>query len=85
MFVEEFTGCPLKCKFCHYTFARKHQGTDASYGQYVQTIYGGSDNPELTWDQLFTWGKKLGYFNVALDGFSERLRWLYGKPISNDC
>jgi radical SAM superfamily enzyme YgiQ (UPF0313 family) len=23
---ETFTGCPEKCKFCHYTFARKYTG-----------------------------------------------------------
>jgi hypothetical protein len=81
---ETFTGCPLKCKFCHYTYARKHQGGDDAYGQYVQTSLTGGGTPELTWDQLFTWGRKLGRVRVAIDGFSERLRYIYGKRIGGD-
>jgi len=84
---EEFTGCPLKCKFCHYTFARKHAGTDDSYasgGVYKQTTLTGGGTPEVTWPQLLTWPKKAGRIRVAIDGTSERLRYLYGKRISND-
>lgn len=80
---ETFTGCPLKCKFCHYTYARKHLGSDEAYG-YVQTTLTGGGTPELTWDQLFTWGKKLGRVRVAIDGFSEAIRYVYGKRISDD-
>jgi len=80
---ESFTGCPLKCKFCHYTYARKHQGGDDAYGQYVQTSLTGGGTPELTWDGLFTYGKKAGRIRVAIDGFSERLRYVYGKRISD--
>lgn len=85
-FKEEFTGCPLKCKFCHYTYARKHQGSDASYakGAYVQSSLTGGGSPEVTWDQLLTWDKKAGRLRAAIDGFSQRLRYLYGKRISND-
>lgn len=82
---ETFTGCPLKCKFCHYTWARKHQGSDEAYSRsYVQTTLTGGGTPELTWDQLFTYGKKAGRVRVAIDGFSERLRYIYGKRISNE-
>lgn len=84
-FVEEFVGCPLKCKFCHYTYARKHIGSDGAYGQYVQkTLTHGDSNPELTWDGLFTWGKKFAMARVAIDGSSERLRYIFGKRITND-
>ena len=85
-FKEEFTGCPLKCKFCHYTYARKHQGSDDSYNPspYVQTSLTGGGTPEVTWDQLLTWKQKAGRVRVAIDGFSQRLRYLYGKRISND-
>ena len=84
-FKEEFTGCPLKCKFCHYTYARKHQGSDVAYakGQYVQTTLTGGGTPEVTWDQLLTWDKKAGRIRVAIDGLSQRLRYMYGKRISN--
>lgn len=83
-FREEFTGCPLKCKFCHYTWARKYVDERETRGSYVQESLTGGGTPELTWDQLFTYGKKIGRARVAVDGFSERLRWLYGKKISND-
>lgn len=85
-FKEDFTGCPLKCKFCHYTYARKHQGSDASYAQggvYSQSMLTGGSSPEVTWPQLLTWPKKAGRVRVAIDGTSERLRYWYGKHISN--
>lgn len=85
-FFEEFTGCPLKCKFCHYTYARKHAGTDASYakgGVYSQSMLTGGSSPEVTWPQLLSWPKKAGRVRVAIDGLSERLRFIYGKRISN--
>ncbi len=81
--VEQFTGCPLKCKFCHYTYSRKYNDRRETHGSYVQESLAGSGTPEITWDQLFTWGKKFGRVRVGLDGFSERLRWIYGKKISN--
>lgn len=48
---EDFTGCPLKCKFCHYTYARKHAGSDESYasgGVYSQSTLTGGGSPEVT-------------------------------------
>lgn len=83
---ETFTGCPLKCKFCHYTYARQHQGSDEAYSsrQYVQTTLTGGGTPEVTWDQLLDWPKKAGRIRVAIDGSSYRLRKLYGKNITND-
>jgi len=83
---ETFTGCPLKCKFCHYTYARKHQGGNDAYNTrtYVQTSLTGGGTPEVTWDQLLTWPKKAGRIRVAIDGSSYRLRRVYGKNITND-
>lgn len=80
---ELFTGCPLKCKFCHYTWARKYDDKRETRGSYVQESLTGGGTPELTWDQLFTYGKKAGRVRVAIDGFSERLRYIYGKRITN--
>lgn len=93
---EKFTGCPLKCKFCHYTFARAHTGADHAYsrttgtaGAYVQTTghdgRGGSSSMEVTWPQLIHWPhpRRCSDLTVGLDGPSERLRWLYGKRISD--
>lgn len=81
---ETFTGCPYKCMFCHYTWARKYQDKrDENRGSYVQESLTSGNTPELTWDQLFTYGKKAGRLRVAIDGFSERLRYIYGKRILN--
>jgi hypothetical protein len=82
---EVFTGCPLKCKFCHYTYARAHQGSDAAYERsYVNTTLTGGTTPEVTWEQLLIWPDKAGRVRVAIDGSSQRLRYLYGKRISNE-
>lgn len=84
-YVETFTGCPYKCMFCHYTWARKYEDNrEENKGSYVQESLTSGNTPELTWDQLFTYGKKAGRIRVAIDGFSERLRYLYGKRILND-
>lgn len=83
-FNETFTGCPLKCMFCHYTWARRYQDRrEGNKGSYVQESLTNGNTPELTWDQLFTYGKKAGRIRVAIDGFSERLRYVYGKRILN--
>lgn len=83
-FQEQFTGCPLKCKFCHYTYAREYTDGRETKGSYVQESLTGGGTPELTWDGLFTYGKKLGRVRVAIDGFSQRMRYIYGKRIAND-
>lgn len=84
-FRETFTGCPLKCKFCHYTWAReyKDERAEATRGTYVQESLTGGGTPELTFDQLYTYGRKAGRVRAAIDGFSERLRYVYGKRLSN--
>lgn len=90
---EDFTGCPLKCAFCHYTFARKHKGSDHAYsrksgtaGAYVLAIKEVPAHLEVTWPQLLDWPHEKYYadITVGLDGPSERLRFLYGKRISDD-
>lgn len=82
---ETFTGCPYKCMFCHYTWAREYQDIrEENRGSYVQESLTSGNTPELTWDQLFTYDKKAGRIRVAIDGFSQRLRYIYGKRILND-
>lgn len=79
-FVESFAGCPNKCKFCHYTWARRCMG---HAGEYVNMTLAGSASPEMTWRQMMLSEGKLGRTRSAIDGFSERIRFLYGKRISN--
>jgi hypothetical protein len=75
---ETFMGCKRKCKFCHYSWARKYRGPA---GDYLQTSVSAS-SPEVTWDRLLGISKKHGRIRTALDGFSERLRVVYGKGIT---
>lgn len=80
-FREEFVGCVNKCKFCHYTWSRKPQGNPSGY---VQTLLTGRASPELLWQDILKLRAKPGRIRTAIDGFSERLRYTYGKRISND-
>lgn len=80
VFTEEFIGCPNKCLFCHYTWARKPLGNN---GAYVQGTLTDGNSPELLFKDLKTITKKCGRIRTAIDGFSERLRAAYGKNISN--
>src|SRR5512141_2139093 len=77
---ESFMGCKRKCKFCHYSWARKYRGPA---GDYLQTSVSAA-SPEVTWDRLLGIDRKHGRIRTALDGFSERLRHVYGKQITND-
>jgi len=77
---EAFTGCPRKCKFCYFTWSRKSTQNSCDYSQSILTD---GKSPELTWDQMMLIEKKAGRIRSAIDGFSERLRFAYGKKISN--
>lgn len=76
---ESFIGCPNKCLFCHYTWARKKIGGNT----YYQGGLTDSKSPEFLWKDIFTINKKQGRIRTAIDGSSERLRIAYGKKISN--
>lgn len=78
-FKESFVGCPNKCKFCHYTWARKSMG---HHGEYINQTLAGSSSPEMTWKEMMKSEGKLGRTRSAIDGFSQRLRFLFGKRIS---
>jgi len=79
-FKEAFIGCPNKCKFCHYTWARRSMGNG---GQYVQDTLTHGNSPEILFKQIGSISRKYGRIRTAIDGFSERLRVLYGKKITN--
>lgn len=81
VFREEFTGCPLKCKFCHYTYARKFDGKTSGY---TQSLLTGGSSDEVLYADIPGFTDKRGRIRTAIDGFSERIRYLYGKRISND-
>lgn len=77
---EEFTGCPLKC---HYTYARRYQQRPGRPRQYLQTLLSDSA-PEVMWSEIRAMERKPGRLRAAIDGFSERLRFAYGKRIRDD-
>jgi len=76
---ESFIGCPNKCLFCHYTWARKKIGGDT----YYQGDLTMKRSIECLWKDIPNINKKEGRIRTAIDGFSERLRMACGKKISN--
>lgn len=87
-FRESFTGCYHKCKFCHYSWTRKHIGEQGKYqrgGAFEDSTSSiSSGSIEVMMRDIKTIDKKQGKVRVALDGSSERLRFLYGKRITNE-
>lgn len=77
---ESFIGCPNKCLFCHYTWARKRAGSGETYYQGDLTM---KRSIECLWKDIPKIDKKEGRVRSAIDGFSERLRMAYGKKITN--
>jgi len=77
---ESFIGCPNKCLFCHYTWARKRAGSGETYYQGDLTM---KRSIECLWKDIPKITKKEGRIRSAIDGFSERLRMAYGKKITN--
>jgi hypothetical protein len=76
---ESFIGCPNKCLFCHYTWARSKVGS----GTYYQGDLTLNRSIECLWKDIPKIEKKEGRIRTAIDGFSERLRFAFGKRITN--
>lgn len=76
---EEMHGCPNKCTYCHYTYARKHEGRK----DFVMEFSTGK-SIELEWmDPCLYPGDKPDII-TALDGISERSRYLHNRRLSNE-
>lgn len=77
---EEFTGCPYSCKFCHYTWNRRNV-REGDPNKYINDgISTGSK--EVMMMDVIDYEEKLGRVTAGMDGYSERLRFLFGKPIT---
>lgn len=76
---EQFIGCPNKCLFCHYTWAHRKVGK----GTYYQGELTMNRSVEVLWKDMFQINKKEGRIRTAIDGFSQRIRYAYGKIITN--
>jgi len=74
---EKFIGCPYKCKFCHYSHNRNYIGN----GNYINNGLS-TGSPEIMLKDICKLTEKLGRLTAALDGYSERLRFMYGKKIT---
>lgn len=77
---EEFTGCPFTCKFCHYTWNRKNV-REGDPGKYLNDGISTGSKEVMLMD-VIDYEEKLGRVTAGLDGYSERLRFLFGKPIT---
>ena len=78
---EREVGCPRKCFFCHYTFARKH--IKGHSGQFYGAMDWGPIK-EVLFQRLLEDSDRKSKTRTALDGFSERLRFAFNKRISNE-
>lgn len=76
VWTEKFIGCPNRCAFCHYSWSRRRLG-GATYIN--DGLSAGS--PEVMLTDICSRQDKFGRFTTALDGYSERLRHLFGKRI----
>lgn len=75
---EKIIGCPFRCKFCHYSHSRKYIGD----GGYMNDQLSGC--PEVMLKDIVNIETKTGRLTAALDGYSERLRFMWGKKITWD-
>jgi hypothetical protein len=76
---EKFIGCPYRCKFCHYSHNRKYVGC----GTYINNGLS-TGSPELMLKDIASLTHKVGRLTAGLDGYSERLRFAFGKRITWD-
>lgn len=76
---EEMHGCPNKCAYCHFTFARKHKGRR----NFVVNLTGGK-SLELEWMDCNLYDPNKSDIITALDGMSEKSRYLYNRRLSNE-
>jgi hypothetical protein len=89
-FKEDAIGCSHKCKFCLYTWTRKLMGAshyvrggeNKNFSPYKHTS--GKVSIEVLLKDIKHMKEKYGFTRAGLDGSSQRLRYLYGKRISNE-
>lgn len=79
-FTEKIMGCPNKCFFCHFSFARKHIATSEHYNLNEY----GKGSQELDMFNIDDIDYRIPQITIGLDGISERLRYMVNKRISDD-
>jgi hypothetical protein len=78
-YLESEIGCPRRCMFCHFTFARRHL---KSHDKTFQGSWAWASK-EVVFNRLLTDSPLKGRTRTALDGLSERLRFAFNKPYSD--
>jgi hypothetical protein len=76
-FIEVTYGCPNNCFYCHYTWARKHIDTGKHYNM--------RNGQAQTLDpfNIEDYDPACAHLTIGIDGYSERLRYLYNRRVSN--
>ena len=81
---EGAIGCNHKCLFCGYTWQRKFV-SDKDYYQMSDSLFGGIEDKERALLDMKRTGYSIDFSKLrttAIDGFSERLRFMVNKRIS---
>jgi hypothetical protein len=72
---EVSVGCRMKCRFCQYSHTRKLLGSNYNHGKDL----------EVYEDNFFSFDvSRPGFYMTALDGLSEKSRFLVNKKITDD-
>jgi len=79
--VESVLGCPGKCKFCHYTWAREQVGVEVYFKNDMGKV--AKRKSEIMWKDIRNLKEATSIILTAIDGCTEKLRFAYGKRIKN--
>ena len=81
MYAEKSVGCPRKCFFCEYSWKHKYKRKDElSPGGYESGV---GDRETLFRDLKWESYEAFHHLVSALDGATERTRFIINKPIKN--
>ena len=86
VFREGAIGCNHKCLFCGYTWQRKFKSPDAYY-KMDDSLFGGIADKERALLDMMCADDEIDFAHLrttAIDGMSERLRLMVGKPITRE-
>lgn len=81
LYQETEQGCPNKCLFCGYTWHRKHSSSTFAYRD---GLYDLTEKHVVMQDAIRGNWDISNVRTTAMDGFSERLRFMVNKRISNE-
>ncbi len=86
VFREGAIGCNHKCRFCGYTWHREFSSPNTCYAMDDSLFRGISDRERALLDMMHS-DNAIDFVHLrttAIDGMSERLRLMVGKPITRE-